>query len=278
MALAFLVGGAAGYIGGWCDRAIVRVIDLMLSLPWLLLLLAVRALLPLNASPAVSLTGDLRAAGRAGMGLAGACGSRGRPQFPQLRLRAAGARRRLHRNPRAVAPRAAQPEAHPSGAVLDVGAGVYSFRSQPGIPGLERRRAVSPPGEACCASCRIPCCCGPKPSRRPSPSPSRCSVSSSSPPGEVLKYDPTDCSRSSRSHGLGLRAIGQRIALLPARGPQDLRPAARGGRQLRDRPLHYRRRAAARQSQNAGVDARARHIVESGPAGPPHHVSLAPRT
>jgi peptide/nickel transport system permease protein len=56
MALAFLVGGAAGYIGGWCDRAIVRVIDLMLSIPWLLLLLAVRALLPLNASPAVSLT------------------------------------------------------------------------------------------------------------------------------------------------------------------------------------------------------------------------------
>jgi peptide/nickel transport system permease protein len=56
MALAFLVGAAAGYIGGWCDRAIVRVIDLMLSIPWLLLLLAVRALLPLNASPAASLT------------------------------------------------------------------------------------------------------------------------------------------------------------------------------------------------------------------------------
>jgi peptide/nickel transport system permease protein len=56
MALAFLVGGAAGYIGGWCERAIVRVIDLMLSIPWLLLLLAMRALLPLNASPAVLLT------------------------------------------------------------------------------------------------------------------------------------------------------------------------------------------------------------------------------
>lgn len=55
MILAFLVGGAAGYCGGWCDRAIVRAIDLMLSIPWLLLLLAVRALLPLNASPLVSL-------------------------------------------------------------------------------------------------------------------------------------------------------------------------------------------------------------------------------
>ncbi len=53
--LAFLVGGAAGYCGGWCDRCIVRAIDLMLSVPWLLLLLAVRALLPLNASPMASL-------------------------------------------------------------------------------------------------------------------------------------------------------------------------------------------------------------------------------
>ena len=53
--VAFLIGGAAGYCGGWCDRAIVRGIDLMLSVPWLLRLLAVRALLPLNASPLVSL-------------------------------------------------------------------------------------------------------------------------------------------------------------------------------------------------------------------------------
>ena len=53
--VAFLIGGAAGYCGGWCDRIIVRGIDLMLSVPWLLLLLAVRALLPLNASPLVSL-------------------------------------------------------------------------------------------------------------------------------------------------------------------------------------------------------------------------------
>ena len=55
LAAAFLIGGTAGYFGGWSDRAIVRAIDLMLSVPWLLLLLAVRALLPLNASPAASL-------------------------------------------------------------------------------------------------------------------------------------------------------------------------------------------------------------------------------
>ncbi len=53
--LAAIVGGAAGYLGGWFDRALVRAIDLMLSLPWLFLLIAARALLPLNASPATSL-------------------------------------------------------------------------------------------------------------------------------------------------------------------------------------------------------------------------------
>lgn len=55
LALAFLVGGTAGYFGGGCDRCLVRVMDLMLSVPWLLLLLAVRAMLPLNASPFLSL-------------------------------------------------------------------------------------------------------------------------------------------------------------------------------------------------------------------------------
>jgi len=52
---AFLAGGMAGYFGGWCDRCMVRALDLMLSLPWLFLLLAVRALLPLNVSPVCSL-------------------------------------------------------------------------------------------------------------------------------------------------------------------------------------------------------------------------------
>jgi peptide/nickel transport system permease protein len=52
---AFVAGGIAGYFGGWCDRCIVRFVDLMLSLPWLFLLLAVRALLPLNVSPLCSL-------------------------------------------------------------------------------------------------------------------------------------------------------------------------------------------------------------------------------
>lgn len=52
--VAVLVGGIAGYAGGWWDRVISRVIDLFLSLPWLFLFLIVRALLPLNASPLTS--------------------------------------------------------------------------------------------------------------------------------------------------------------------------------------------------------------------------------
>ena len=52
--LAAIVGGIAGYFGGFWDKCTVRTIDLMLSLPWLFLLLAARALLPLNAPPIAS--------------------------------------------------------------------------------------------------------------------------------------------------------------------------------------------------------------------------------
>jgi peptide/nickel transport system permease protein len=67
--LAALAGGTAGYFGGWWDRCAVQAIDLMLSLPWLFLLLAARALLPLNAPPIASITityGLLAALGWAG--------------------------------------------------------------------------------------------------------------------------------------------------------------------------------------------------------------------
>jgi peptide/nickel transport system permease protein len=52
--IAALVGGLAGYLGGRWERYITSAIDLFLSLPWLFLLLAVRALLPLNTSPVTS--------------------------------------------------------------------------------------------------------------------------------------------------------------------------------------------------------------------------------
>jgi len=52
--LAALVGGLAGYLGGAWARAAMTVTDLFLSLPWFFLLITVRALLPLNVSPAFS--------------------------------------------------------------------------------------------------------------------------------------------------------------------------------------------------------------------------------
>lgn len=53
--MAALVGGLAGYLGGVWARAAMAVTDLFLSLPWLFLLITVRALLPLNVSPLVSI-------------------------------------------------------------------------------------------------------------------------------------------------------------------------------------------------------------------------------
>jgi peptide/nickel transport system permease protein len=52
--MAAVIGGLAGYLGGMFQRAAMTVTDLFLSLPWLFLLITVRALLPLNASPLVS--------------------------------------------------------------------------------------------------------------------------------------------------------------------------------------------------------------------------------
>ncbi len=49
--LALLLGGLSGYRGGWTDRAIMGVSDLFLALPWLYLLFAVRAFLPLDLKP-----------------------------------------------------------------------------------------------------------------------------------------------------------------------------------------------------------------------------------
>ena len=54
--LAAVIGGLAAYLGGRWERAITSGIDLFLSLPWLFLLLAARALLPLNTSPIASVT------------------------------------------------------------------------------------------------------------------------------------------------------------------------------------------------------------------------------
>jgi peptide/nickel transport system permease protein len=53
--LALLAGLTAGCVGGWWERVTVGATDLCLSLPWLFLLLAARAALPLNVSAEASL-------------------------------------------------------------------------------------------------------------------------------------------------------------------------------------------------------------------------------
>jgi peptide/nickel transport system permease protein len=46
-----LVGAAAGYYGGWRDGLLMRVAELFVALPWLYLLFALRAFLPLSVKP-----------------------------------------------------------------------------------------------------------------------------------------------------------------------------------------------------------------------------------
>lgn len=51
LTLGLLVGASAGYWGGWTDEALMRLAELFLALPWLYLLFALRAFLPLTVSP-----------------------------------------------------------------------------------------------------------------------------------------------------------------------------------------------------------------------------------
>lgn len=54
--LAALIGSLAGYLGGAYEKLAMTAADLFLSLPWLFLLLMVRAVLPLNVSALASVT------------------------------------------------------------------------------------------------------------------------------------------------------------------------------------------------------------------------------
>lgn len=50
VALGIVIGGLAGLYGGWLDEALMRGGELFLALPWLYLLFAVRAAMPLHVS------------------------------------------------------------------------------------------------------------------------------------------------------------------------------------------------------------------------------------
>jgi peptide/nickel transport system permease protein len=52
LGLGWVLGLLAGFYGGWIDALVMRAVDLLLALPWLYLLLAVRAALPLHVPAA----------------------------------------------------------------------------------------------------------------------------------------------------------------------------------------------------------------------------------
>lgn len=52
IAIGTLVGGAAGYAGGWADAALMRLADLAIVLPGIYVVLALRGVLPLVLAPA----------------------------------------------------------------------------------------------------------------------------------------------------------------------------------------------------------------------------------
>ncbi|HTA56625.1 MAG TPA: ABC transporter permease, partial [Candidatus Baltobacteraceae bacterium] len=49
--IGWCVGAVAGYFGGWRDDVLMRLAELFLALPWLYLLFAIRAFLPLTVNP-----------------------------------------------------------------------------------------------------------------------------------------------------------------------------------------------------------------------------------
>lgn len=51
LALGWCLGSVAGYYGAWVDEGLMRLTEVFLALPWLYLLFAVRAFLPLEVGP-----------------------------------------------------------------------------------------------------------------------------------------------------------------------------------------------------------------------------------
>ena len=49
--IGWCIGAVAGYFGGWRDDVLMRLAELFLALPWLYLLFAIRAFLPLSVNP-----------------------------------------------------------------------------------------------------------------------------------------------------------------------------------------------------------------------------------
>jgi peptide/nickel transport system permease protein len=61
-----VLGCTAGFFGGWIDAAVMAAADVFMALPWLYLLLALRAALPLDVAPARALASIVIVIGIAG--------------------------------------------------------------------------------------------------------------------------------------------------------------------------------------------------------------------
>ena len=92
VSLGVVVGALSGFYGGWIDEALMRGGDLFLALPWLYLLFAVRAALPLHVSQRQVFLMLDRRDGTDRMGAPGAADSRSSPERQGTQLRAGGAR------------------------------------------------------------------------------------------------------------------------------------------------------------------------------------------
>ena len=90
--IGLVCGTVAGYFGGVTDQIMMRGGELFLALPWLYLLLGVRALLPLHIIAASRIFTAGRDYRRRGMGAAGASGTGSRSERPRTRFRPGSAR------------------------------------------------------------------------------------------------------------------------------------------------------------------------------------------
>ena len=66
LTIGLLLGCAAGFFGRWVDGAVMAASDLFMALPWLYLLLAIRAALPLDVTPGRALASVVLVIGIAG--------------------------------------------------------------------------------------------------------------------------------------------------------------------------------------------------------------------
>ena len=130
--MAALVGGLAGYLGGRWARGAMAVTDLFLSLPWLFLLITVRAMMPLNVSPLVSVLVTFLMLGLAGMDERSARAMRDGGIVTGLGFSAAGAGFGDSWSAAVLGACSAEFEASAVCAVLDFDPGIHFERGEPG--------------------------------------------------------------------------------------------------------------------------------------------------